>query len=647
MPKKTISNCLKSAWILPILLLTIEGCQQPESPKSEQTAFWDREDVQELYTATDKRDAAALTPFLALEEDNIRLIAVQQASSLQDSSLAPILMERLNDSDPKIRSAAAYALGLIRSPELMPVLAEAYSAEQDVAVRSELLVAAGRSFTEVQAPLLQQLFLQSNCEEAPVWMLYQTIGQLKTEVTAFTELAMEHLLCTNNEARLAAAHYLSRNRQVNLSSVYQDLIGYFEGETDIEVKIALALSFRNANSPDLQGWLNEALLSEEDERVVINLMRAGSRLEILEESTLLSLMSSEKTGISDQAYTELNKKIESITDPTILTSLLGTSEGEASNASMNAAALVAIQSQNEDAYNRLLEHVSKQDDPYKKARGIQLISSFSEGANYLRLQLDTTLHKAIISTAADALIAMNQSDKLPKGFSFEDVLADMVNTNDPGVLSIVAEFFRATPSMLTEELQKELEYNQSQLILPKEVEAYNAIAMAIGAKTNSEPEVITPTYNHPIPFDLLASYGDTISCTIETSEGNIQLDLYPLQAPGSVASLIELANDGFYENKSFHRVVPSFVIQGGCPRGDGWGSVDYSIRSDFALHSYRSGALGMASAGKDTESCQWFITHSPTPHLEGRYSLFGQVTEGMDIVRKVNVGSTILNVTAK
>ena len=456
---------------------------------------------------------------------------------------------------------------------------------------------------------------------------------------------MEHLLCTNTEARLAAAHYLSRNRQVNLSSVYQDLIGYFEGESDIEVKIALALSFRNANNPELRNWLNQAILTEQDERVVINLLRSGSKLEMLDVNTLTTLLSSDKVGLSNQAYSELDKVITDITNPEVLTELLELSEGKASNTAMNAAALVARQNMNEDAYDRLLDKVTQLDDPYQKARGLQLISSFSQGADYLRVQLDTTLHKAVLSTAADALIGMHQAQNLPKGFAFQDALADMVKTKDPGVLSVVAEFFRSNPSMLEDDLLEELEYNQSQLILPKEVEAYNAIAMAIGAKTNAEPKVITPTYNHPIPFDLLSSYGDTISCTIETSEGNIQLDLYPIQAPGSVASLIQLTKDGFYENKSFHRVVPSFVIQGGCPRGDGWGSVDYSIRSDFALHSYRSGALGMASAGKDTESCQWFITHSPTPHLEGRYSLFGQVTEGMDVVRKVKVGSTILNVT--
>jgi cyclophilin family peptidyl-prolyl cis-trans isomerase len=88
-------------------------------------------------------------------------------------------------------------------------------------------------------------------------------------------------------------------------------------------------------------------------------------------------------------------------------------------------------------------------------------------------------------------------------------------------------------------------------------------------------------------------------------------------------------------------VVPNFVIQGGCNRGDGWGSEDYSIRSEFSMRRYTEGSVGMASAGKDTEGTQWFITHSPTPHLDGRYTIFAVVEEGMDVVHKIEVGDLI------
>ena len=120
----------------------------------------------------------------------------------------------------------------------------------------------------------------------------------------------------------------------------------------------------------------------------------------------------------------------------------------------------------------------------------------------------------------------------------------------------------------------------------------------------------------------------------------------PLAAPGSVLNFINLVDKGFYAGKKFHRVVPNFVIQGGCPRGDGYGSLDYTIRSELPSLSYdEQGYVGMASAGRHTEGTQFFITHSPTLHLDGEYTIFGKVTEGMDVVHNIMVGDSIQQVS--
>ena len=119
----------------------------------------------------------------------------------------------------------------------------------------------------------------------------------------------------------------------------------------------------------------------------------------------------------------------------------------------------------------------------------------------------------------------------------------------------------------------------------------------------------------------------------------------PQYAPATVANFINLTDENFYDRKYIHRVVPNFVAQGGCPRGDGYGSLDYTIRSELPdLHYDDEGYLGMASAGNHTESTQWFITHSPTPHLDGRYTIFGKVSEGMDVVHNLRIGDIIQDI---
>ena len=126
------------------------------------------------------------------------------------------------------------------------------------------------------------------------------------------------------------------------------------------------------------------------------------------------------------------------------------------------------------------------------------------------------------------------------------------------------------------------------------------------------------------------------------------MELYPQSAPGSVANFVALVADGFFNGKNFHRVVPNFVIQGGCPRGDGFGALDYSIRSEHGLHWYDgAGYLGMASAGPDTEGTQFFITHSPTPHLDGRYTIFGKVKTGLEAVDQIQPGDLIETITLR
>jgi len=151
-------------------------------------------------------------------------------------------------------------------------------------------------------------------------------------------------------------------------------------------------------------------------------------------------------------------------------------------------------------------------------------------------------------------------------------------------------------------------------------------------------------HNHAIDWNKVTMIERDQKARVTTSKGTFTIQLDVEAAPGTVANFVQLAEQGFYNGKYFHRVIPNFVVQGGCPRGDGMGSTDYTIRSEFALHDYKAGTVGMASSGKDTESCQFFVTHGSTPHLEGRYTIFGYVTDGMDVIQSIVPGDVIENV---
>ncbi len=148
-----------------------------------------------------------------------------------------------------------------------------------------------------------------------------------------------------------------------------------------------------------------------------------------------------------------------------------------------------------------------------------------------------------------------------------------------------------------------------------------------------------------LDFAYLRSLPGTMTIQMETTKGTVTIALFKDVAPFTTMSFLKLATQrGFFRGRTFHRVVSNFVIQGGDPRGDGWGGPGYMLRSEFSPLKFETGSVGMASAGKDTEGSQFFITHSPQLHLEGRYTIFGRVTAGMEVVDRIQVDDRILDV---
>jgi cyclophilin family peptidyl-prolyl cis-trans isomerase len=162
----------------------------------------------------------------------------------------------------------------------------------------------------------------------------------------------------------------------------------------------------------------------------------------------------------------------------------------------------------------------------------------------------------------------------------------------------------------------------------------HAIRPAVAGRAISEAEsqgLVDPQYS-PHAF-------------IETDQGTIEIELAILDAPLTVGNFIALARKGFFDGMAIHRIVPDFVVQAGDPRGDGEGGPGYSIRDEINMRPYLRGTVGMALDWADTGGSQFFITHSPQPHLDGRYTVFGHVVSGMDAVDHLLQWDVIRRVT--
>jgi peptidyl-prolyl cis-trans isomerase B (cyclophilin B) len=138
----------------------------------------------------------------------------------------------------------------------------------------------------------------------------------------------------------------------------------------------------------------------------------------------------------------------------------------------------------------------------------------------------------------------------------------------------------------------------------------------------------------------------TYSATIRTNRGDITVDLFAKDAPATVNNFVFLARDGFYDGVAFHRVIPDFMVQGGDPTGTGSGGPGYKFHDEVFgnPHKHGTGSLSMANAGPNTNGSQFFITHSPQPHLNGKHTVFGAVTSGQNIVNAIRQGDKITSV---
>lgn len=189
---------------------------------------------------------------------------------------------------------------------------------------------------------------------------------------------------------------------------------------------------------------------------------------------------------------------------------------------------------------------------------------------------------------------------------------------------------------------------QRQLFLPRDFETWIDLEKAIlsfQGKTYLYKSCFETGYKNPLDWNYIVKIEAKQKVRITTNKGSIQLFLYVNESPASVANFLKLVDSGYYNGKYFHRMVSNFVVQGGCPRGDGWGSLDWNQRSELSGKlRYKKGSVGLASVGKDSEGVQFFISHNYAPHLDGKYTIFAEMGAGFDVLANLMVGDQIISI---
>ena len=665
---------------LPVAILSfLAACVPPEKKRpANQIINLDLSDtrVQHVYDLRDQGRTDSLLGYLNHTSATLRYLAALSFASVRDSNAVEPLVPLLNDALEEVRIAAAFALGQIGSQRAEQPLMEAFRQDDSLSEHQRfnaiVLEAIGKCGGQGNLRHIatvstyypsDTLLLEGQCRA-----IYRYGLRDMTDPTATARMvgyvANEHI---PESARLMAAHFLARTKNLSPDSAQAVLLAAaFVRSADPDIRMALARALGKSHTPPAFGMLSKVIGTEQDWRVKCELIRA---LASFEYDTVRALVS--------PFIQDLNPHVSRTAAEFFITTGQP-KDGDyywriaRDNPNLPWPTRIALyrasykwisgrdQPEKKEYMNyRLRDFFLKSQNPYERAACLAALTEFGWQYRWIHDKGMNDPSPVVKSAAAEALAGICQRPDFYRFFGENGqsvrrellhYLQEIVSAGDPGMIAAAADGFRAealnfqksTDSTDIAGMQAALQ----KLRLPRDVEAFAALEKAIAFLEGKPlPPNRKPDYGHPIDWKVLASLNQATRVSLQTPKGNISLQLYPVWAPGSVANFVALAKKGYFDGKAFHRVVPNFVVQGGCPRGDGYGALDYAIRTEIGLAWYDDeGYLGMASAGPDTEGTQFFITHSPTPHLDGRYTIFGKVSQGMDVVNQLQVGDVIQKV---
>jgi len=280
-----------------------------------------------------------------------------------------------------------------------------------------------------------------------------------------------------------------------------------------------------------------------------------------------------------------------------------------------------------------------------------LLGAFDLAEPWPRPELLKSLsqHWALTAAVVHALGEMNPSDPDQKrrhreqtpGLFAEILAKDPAAAEHSDIRLAIAEALAAFPGEESLGILRRLTSDADWYVRSRAAESIEKLG-------EPRPEIAPPgpLPGSPVPLDpdYLKSRPGRFTAEVRTSRGAFEIELLHQEAPYTVQNFVKLAESGFYDGLTFHRVVPNFVVQGGCPIGNGWGDPGWTIRCEVSPLRYERGMVGMAHAGKDTGGSQFFVTHSPQPHLDGKYTIFGKVVKGMEVVDDLRVEDVIESV---
>jgi len=651
-----LGKFLKKSFFFIFLPLLLLSCFQKQ----------DKELAQEIRHLEFQRNADS-TVFLKYIEDQsveIRILTADAISKIGNPIHFPVLQKLLNDKEPGVVKKAIFALGQIGNHDSL--LISFLDIDKFVSYRKEIIRALGLSRSDVVlTTLLNNLdsypdSLKSNMLEAisliaPKNYKNQKIrNYLSHENTNISGMAA--YFYSKHPLRSAISSLIRANIQpgnnwdkYRLKALQQSLekysIQYLDSTlsdslnlrllSDLKAKILswqhklYELSILRSYQDSLSFTAISRYLTDQNPHLRLSAINALARFDTIDaKSTLLQVY--QDRGWADKGHIILAL---AKANPEMIYSLVqqNLDKGHTYFKQLLLQSLARIK-------NRMSIRQLRQ---FLLVPNVRLnLTAYNELSRLGYIGYKQTKEFLLSGDAALTSIAAQWIVNHPDFARFDDLSNAYAKFVEPQDIETLLALLQTFPLVASEEssqfLQDVYKNTSSNMIAQQAKESLLNAKVTVPIRSDLKFDLFVP--------EEIIFQKEPIQATLETSKGNILVELFPDIAPANVSNFVYLIKKGYYNNILFHRVVSDFVVQCGDPRGDGWGGPGYVIPCEYNDFPFNRGTIGMATAGKDTGGSQFFICHSDQPHLNGRYTAFGRVLDGMEVVDKIEIEDKVIQI---
>lgn len=612
----------------------------------------------------DERQASEkLSKYLDDSESSIRARACLAIGRIADRRSGELLLPMVRDSSLEVARTAAFALGLTGAKELSGPLLDSVR-NRPASVVAAAVKSAGR--------------LADSSMSAVIAGIVGCLADSAPEVREAACYALFYAGARQEAERLVSLLQVEGDRAVQYAALFTlarlgvrsatDVYARFQADADPHYRMLAVRGLARSDSPDAVRMIAVSL-NDGDNRVaaqaVQSLQAAGghqaaeylaNRLNAETDEQLIVLMLQALRALHSnlgEATAEMHLKA-SLSDNLVAAALayLGEIRGDRMVAvvdslrSTNPPARIRVacaEAYREAASGSVVPRLAMlfaDEDPLVRAAAFrQLMAVDSANLDFYLKQALADKDMALVVAALDEIGSRKLTSYLPTIRPMYDRLGELDVNIRRSLIDLATQFIDTlgADSAMAELLVAG--------ILDKEYVVRRQAADAYFEKFERDRfSAVPPAATRITERRLREALGGPAvkrRAVVVTNRGEFEFELRFDLAPLTVLSFMDLAAEGFYDGLTFHRVVPNFVIQGGDPRGDGMGGPDFFLRCEYSEAPFVRGTVGIATSGRDTGGSQFFVTHSPQPHLDGRYTVLGQVTRGIEVVDQIVVGDII------